>query len=82
MLILQKLLLALLSLGGKVIFARGKFKFKLFLNDLWYEPETLWLFLTFTRDYFAEKEMKKILTFQGGTYFFTGVLSKNRSLDV
>ena len=36
-----------------------KFKFKLFLNDLWYEPETLWLFLTFTRDYFAEKKLKK-----------------------
>ena len=31
----------------RVIRARGKFKFKLFLNDLWYEPETLWLFLTF-----------------------------------
>ena len=27
--------------GGRVIFVRGKFKFKLFLSDLWYEPETL-----------------------------------------
>ena len=36
-------------------FCPGKFKFKLFLNDLWYEPETIWLFLNFTRDYFAEK---------------------------
>ena len=27
--------------GGEVIFARGKIKFKLFLNGLWYEPETL-----------------------------------------
>ena len=27
--------------GMEVIFARGKFKFKLFLNGLWYEPETL-----------------------------------------
>ena len=27
--------------GGEVIFARSKCKFKLFLNDLWYEPETL-----------------------------------------
>ena len=27
--------------GGEVIFACGKFKFKLFLNGLWYEPETL-----------------------------------------
>ena len=26
---------------GVVIFARGKFKFKLFLNGLRYEPETL-----------------------------------------
>ena len=24
----------------RVIFARGKFKFKSFLNGLWYEPET------------------------------------------
>ena len=41
----------------RVIFAGGKFK--LFLNDWWYEPETLWLFLTFTRDYFAEKKKFK-----------------------
>ena len=27
--------------GGGVIFACGKFEFKLFLNDLWYEPESL-----------------------------------------
>ena len=27
--------------GGGVIFARGKFKFKFFLNALLYEPETL-----------------------------------------
>ena len=40
--------LILLSLGGKgvwggrvVIFARGRCKFKLFLNGLWYGPETL-----------------------------------------
>ena len=32
--------LTLLKLEG-VIFACGKFKFKLFLNNLWYEPETL-----------------------------------------
>ena len=58
-------------------FARGKFKFKLFLNGLWYEPETLWLFLTFTRDYFAEKKkFKKIIKFQGVTYFFTGGIVK------
>ena len=42
--------------GGGVIFARGKFKFKLFLNSLWYEPETLLLFLTSTRDYFTGKK--------------------------
>ena len=36
--------------GGGVIFARGKLKFKLFLNGLWYEPEILLLFVTFTRD--------------------------------
>ena len=36
--------LTLLSPGGGwggVIFARGKFKFELFLSGLWYEPETL-----------------------------------------
>ena len=33
-------ILILLSLG-EAIFATGKFKFKFFLNDLWYEPETL-----------------------------------------
>ena len=41
---------------GGVIFARGTFKCKTFLIDLWYEPETLWLFLTFNRNYFAAKE--------------------------
>ena len=59
-----------------VIFARGKFKFKLFLNGLWYEPETLRLFLTFTSNYFAGKKIKKILNFQGVTYFFTGGIVK------
>ena len=46
--------------------ARGKFKFKLFLNGLWYEPETLGLFLTFTRDYFAEKKIQKNIKFSAG----------------
>ena len=41
---------------GGVIFARDTFKCKTFLIDLWYEPETLWLFLTFNRNYFAAKE--------------------------
>ena len=27
--------------GGGVILAQGKFKFRLFLSGLWYEPETL-----------------------------------------
>ena len=63
--------------GVEVIFACGKFKFKLFLNGLWYEPETLWLILTFTRDYFAgKKNSKKKLHFQGVTYFFTGGIVK------
>ena len=30
----------------------------LFLNGLWYEAETLRLFLTFNRDYFTEKKKK------------------------
>ena len=41
------------------IFARGKFKIKLFLNGLWYEPETLRLLLNFTRDYFPGKKNSK-----------------------
>ena len=62
-------MLTLLSLGG-VIFARSKFKFKLFLNGLWYEPETLWLFLTFTRDYFAgKKKIQKNIKLSGGNIF-------------
>ena len=62
--------------GGGGIFAHGKFKFILFLNDLWCEPETLWLFLTFTRDFLLKKKLKKILNFQGVTYFFTGGIAK------
>ena len=55
-----------------VIFARGKFKFKLFLNDSRYELETLLLFLTFTKSYFFEKKKKKIeknIKFSGGNIF-------------
>ena len=63
-----------------VIFARGKFKFKLFLNDSRYELETLLLFLTFTKSYFFEKKKKKskkISNFQGVTYFLTeGIVRK------
>ena len=57
--------------GGGGHFARGKLEFKLFLNDLWYEPET---FLTFTRDYLAEKKIDNIIkfSFQGVTCFFIG----------
>ena len=63
-----------------VIFARGKFKFKLFLNDSRYELETLLLFLTFTKSYFFEKKKKKskkISNSQGVTYFLTeGIVRK------
>ena len=52
---------------GGIISARSKFK--LFLNGLWYEPETLWLFLTFTRDYFTEKKIEKNIKFSGGNIF-------------
>ena len=62
--------------GRGVIFVRGKFKFELFLSGLWYEPNTLWLFLTFTRASFAGKKFKKILNFQGVTYFFSGDIVK------
>ena len=50
------------------------------LNDLWYEPETLWLFLTFTRDYFAEK--KSNFKFSGVTYFFAGGIDKKIGVRV
>ena len=59
-------------------FAHGKFKFKLFLNGLWYEPETLWLFLTFTSDCFTEKKIQKYIKFSGGNISLPGVLSKIR----
>ena len=55
--------------GGGVIFVGGKFRFKLFLNDLWYEPETFWLFLTFTKDYFDGKKFQKITKLPGGNMF-------------
>ena len=62
---------------GGVILARDRFKFKLFLNDSWYEPETLLLFLTFTKGYFSEKKkIEKISNFQQVTYFLTGGIVK------
>ena len=36
-----KITLKAIKPRGGVIFARGKLEFKLFLNGLWYEPETL-----------------------------------------
>ena len=57
-------------------FCPWQIKIKLFLNDLWYEPKTLWLLLTFTRDYFAEQKFEKMLIFQGVTYFFSGGVVK------
>ena len=36
-----------------------------------YDPETWWLFLTFTRDYFAEKQnWKKSQFFRGNTFLY------------
>ena len=64
----HSILLTLLSLG-EIIFAPGRFKFKLFLNDLWYEPETLWIFLTFNRDYFAAEKITKNIKLLGGNIF-------------
>ena len=49
--------------GMGIIFAHAKFKLKLFLNRLWYEPQTLWLFPTFTSDCFTGKKNKKLLNF-------------------
>ena len=62
----------ILSSGEGGIFTSSKFKFKSFLNDLWFESETLWLFLTFTRDCFAEKHTEKILSYQEVMHFCTG----------
>ena len=68
--------LSLLSLGGH-FYPKFKFKFRLFLNDLWYEPETLLLFLTFTRDYFAEKKIEKNIKLSGGKIFlYQGIVKK------
>ena len=62
--------MTLSSLGRGVIFARGKFKLNLFLNELCYKLETLLIFLTFTRDYFAEQKNEKNYKFLGGIKFF------------
>ena len=35
-----------------------------------YEPETLWLFLTFTRDYFAEKQNGNTIKLSEGNILF------------
>ena len=48
-----------------VIFAWGYFEVKQFLNDVWYEHETKWLFLTLTNDYFPKKNIEKSIKFQG-----------------
>ena len=37
---------------------------------------TLWLLLTFTRNYFAEQKFERMLIFQGVTYFFSGGVVK------
>ena len=56
--------------GGGVIFGRSKFKFTLFLNGLWDQPETLWLLLTFNRGYFAEeKKIQRNIKFSRGNIF-------------
>ena len=39
------------------------------LKNLRYEPETLWFFLTFTRDYFAEKNIDKNIKLSRGNIF-------------
>ena len=72
------------KLGGRgAIFARGKFKCKLFLNELQYEPETSWLFLSLTRDQKKKKFfLKKILSFQGVTYLFSGDIAKKKTVRI
>ena len=52
----------------KTAFFCGKFEFNFFffLNGLWYEPETLWLFLTFIKDYFTEKQKFRSYNLQIG----------------
>ena len=48
------------------MFARGKLKFKLFLNDLWYEPETLWFWKKL-------KKKKKIKFLVGNIFLYRGI---------
>ena len=74
--------LVLMATVLMVIFARGKFKFELFLNGFWYEPETLWLFLTFPRDYSAEKKIENCIKFSGDNIFLYREQPKNRSSDM
>ena len=50
---------------------------------MWYEPETLWPFLTFTRDYFSGKKIQKNIKLLGGnTFLYRGYCQKNRSSDM
>ena len=69
--------------GRGAIFARGKFKFKLFLNELQYEPETPWLFLTLTRDQKKNNFFEKNIKFSGCNIFiYRGYCKKKSSPDM
>ena len=50
----------------------GNFKVRSFLNDLLCIPETLWIFLTFSSDYFLGEKNFKILIFERVKHFYTG----------
>ena len=51
----------------------------------WYEPETSWLFITFTGDYFAGEKNSKNIKLSGAIFLhisLPGVLSKNKSSNI
>ena len=56
--------------------AHGKFKFKFFLNDLWYKPESLLLLLTFNKYYFAKKKRSNIKFWGANIFLYRGIVKK------
>ena len=53
---------------GESFLPEANLNLNYFWTTRWYEPGTLWLFVTFIKDYFAEKNLKQHW-FSGGNIF-------------